>query len=147
MRSAASRLLAVHQLQLGADQILRRRQHRRGGEARAPGRMTSRGGRPSTSAVVEGELELVLGDADAAGGVPLGVGIEEQRPPLGDGERGGEVDGGRGLADAALLVGDGDDMGHEWLLTCKMLVDKRLTRLLRVGCQVGDSRSAPTVTI
>ena len=33
-----------------------------------------------------------------------------------------KIDGRRGFPDAALLIGDSDDMGHEWLLTYKMLL-------------------------
>jgi hypothetical protein len=63
--------------------------------------------------VVERELEIVLRDAKSAGGVALGVGVEQEGTSLGDGEGGRQVHRGRSLADATLLVGDGDDMSHE----------------------------------
>ena len=52
-----------------------------------------------------------LGKAEAAGGVGLGVEVDEQDGLAAFGERRGQVDGGGGLADAALLVGDGNDGG------------------------------------
>ena len=47
-------------------------------------------------------------DAEAGGGIALGVEIDDQNPFADRGERGAEIDGGRGLADAPLLVGDGE---------------------------------------
>ena len=52
------------------------------------------------------------GDAEAAGGVALGVDVDDERRPARLGESGGDVNGGGGLADPALLVGHGDDLGH-----------------------------------
>lgn len=47
--------------------------------------------------------------ADAAGGIGLGVHVDEQDALACGGESGAEVDDGCGLANPALLVGDGDD--------------------------------------
>jgi hypothetical protein len=62
--------------------------------------------------VIERELELELRDADAAGGVSLRIGIDQEGPPLRDGERRGEVDGGRSLPDTAFLIGDRNRICH-----------------------------------
>ena len=51
-------------------------------------------------------------EAETAGGVGLGVAIDQQRARAEGGERRRQVDGGRGLADSALLVGDCDDASH-----------------------------------
>ena len=50
-------------------------------------------------------------EAEAAGGVALRIGVDEERAVAREREGGGEVDGGGGLADAALLVRDGDHLG------------------------------------
>ena len=44
-----------------------------------------------------------------AGGVCLGIEVEEQHPPTDGGDAGGKVDGRGGLAHPALLVGDRND--------------------------------------
>ena len=51
-------------------------------------------------------------EAEAAGGVGLGIAVDEEGWSLVRGKRGGEVDGGGRLADATLLVGDRDDSSH-----------------------------------
>jgi hypothetical protein len=52
-------------------------------------------------------------DAQAAGGVGLGIEVDQENLLAALGQAGGEIDGGGGLADAAFLVGDGDDgRGH-----------------------------------
>ena len=53
--------------------------------------------------------EVIAGDPAAAGGVALGVGIDEQRALLCDGERGSEVHSGGRLTDSTFLVGDSED--------------------------------------
>lgn len=47
---------------------------------------------------------------ETAGGVGLGVDIDEEDAATLGGEAGREVDAGRGFTDAALLIGDGDDL-------------------------------------
>jgi hypothetical protein len=47
-------------------------------------------------------------DANAARGVALRVGVDEQRLPLRGRKRGGEVHGGRRFSDTAFLIGDRD---------------------------------------
>ena len=59
--------------------------------------------------VIDGEPVVVASEAQAAGGVGLGVAVDEEGWEAFLGEGGGEIDGGGGLSDAALLVYDGDD--------------------------------------
>ena len=54
----------------------------------------------------------VAKESEAAGGVGLGVAVDEEGWGLVRRERRGEVDGGGRLADSALLVGDRDDSCH-----------------------------------
>ncbi len=61
--------------------------------------------------VVDVGVERALVDAEPAGGVSLGVEVDEERPALGHRETGGQVDRGRRLADAPLLVDDSDHAG------------------------------------
>ena len=68
--------------------------------------------------VVEAGLVRVFGDAEAAGGVALGVGIDHQDAYVIGRERSGEIDGGRGFPDAAFLVGDSEDSAQAFRLTC-----------------------------
>ena len=77
--------LALHQLQLGADQVLGRGEHREK-RKRADGEHRFRGGSSLDQRLVEGELDRFLGDADAARRIALRVGIEKQGTPLGHGE-------------------------------------------------------------
>ena len=63
--------------------------------------------------VVEREADLVAPDPDSTRGVPLRIGIDEQRALFRHGERRGQVHRRRRLADAALLIGNRDDSGHE----------------------------------
>ena len=49
---------------------------------------------------------------DAAGGVALGVAVDEEHLAAFEGEGGGQIDRRRGLADATLLVCDGDNFSH-----------------------------------
>ena len=51
-------------------------------------------------------------EAEGAGGVGLGVQVDEQGGEAEPGEPGRQVDGGGRLADAALLVRDGEDLRH-----------------------------------
>jgi hypothetical protein len=56
--------------------------------------------------VVDGAVRFGGLNADAAGGVPLGVAVDQESALFGDGETGGEVDGSCGFAYPALLIGD-----------------------------------------
>src|SRR5688572_517303 len=62
--------------------------------------------------VVDRVGHLLARDANATGGGPLRVTVEEERFLFSDGEARGEVDGGRRLAYPALLIGDGDYASH-----------------------------------
>src|SRR5687767_5951735 len=87
--------------------------------------------------VVERELQLQLRDADAAGGVALGIGVHEQGPALGDSECRRKVDCGRGLADAALLVCDRNGVCHSRPAPkCLWVNDLRFN--VRWGCPTGQ---------
>jgi len=75
------------QLQLGTDEILCCRH--RIEEGKPWNREDHIAGRPPLDqSIIEGALELELGDTEATGRVPLRIGIHEQRPSLGDGQRG-----------------------------------------------------------
>jgi hypothetical protein len=63
-------------------------------------------------AVVDGPGEGRLVEAEAAGGVALGVHVHEEHAAAEGGEASAEVHGGGGLADAAFLVDDCDDAAH-----------------------------------
>ena len=54
-------------------------------------------------------LALERRKAEAAGGIGLGIEVDEQDARAAVGEAGGEIDRGRGLTHAAFLVGDRDD--------------------------------------
>ena len=51
----------------------------------------------------------VARDAEAAGGVGLGIAVHEEGGDAFEGESGCEIDGSCGFADSALLIDDGDD--------------------------------------
>ena len=80
--------------------------------------MASLGWRIAEEDVVEAGLVGILGDAEAAGGVALGVGIDDEDANVIGGERSGEIDGGRGFPDAAFLVGDCEDSAQAFRLAC-----------------------------
>ena len=54
----------------------------------------------------------IAAKADAAGGVGLGIAIDQQSWRSQGGERCGEVDGGGGFPYPTFLIGDGDDATH-----------------------------------
>ena len=68
--------------------------------------------------VVEAGLVGIFGDAEAAGGVALGVGVDDEDPNVVGCQGSGEIDGGGGFPDAALLVGNGEDSAQAFRLTC-----------------------------
>ena len=68
--------------------------------------------------VVEAGLVGIFGDAEAGGGVALGVGIDHQDAEVVGGQRSGEIDGGGGFPDAAFLVGDCEDSAQAFRLAC-----------------------------
>ena len=74
------------------------------------------GGRLIEENVVDGQPGLIVGrgaaKAHAAGGVGLGVAVDEEGGDAFEGEGGREVDGGGRFADSALLIDDSDDLGH-----------------------------------
>ena len=75
-------------------------------------------------------------DAQAAGGVALGVAVDQQDAALQGAETGAEVDGGGGLADPALLVRDGED--HVFVL----LSEPGERAAQRAGCAAARSPRA-----
>ena len=64
---------------------------------------------PVDQDVIAGEGDLTLIDAEATGGVALGVQVAEEDLFAQLAQAPGQVDGGGGLTDAALLVCDRDD--------------------------------------
>ena len=68
--------------------------------------------------VVEAGFVGIFGDAEAAGGVALGVGIDDQDPDVIGGQGGGEIDGGRGLPDSAFLVGNCEYSAQAVMVAC-----------------------------
>lgn len=73
------------------------------------------GGLPEQD-VVGVERKIVSGEAATRGGIPLRIGVDEQRTLLRDSERGSEIYGGSSLSDSAFLIGDGEDASHGgWL--------------------------------
>ena len=95
--------------------------------------------------VVDGRRDLVGLDPDAAGGVSLGISIDQQSSLLGRGETRGEVYSSRCFSDAALLVRYRDDTGHNWLGLEKLyggaIGDQHEARL---SWKDGANLSAPT---
>jgi hypothetical protein len=69
------------------------------------------GGGVAHEEVVDAEAGFVAGEAEASGGVGLGVAVYKEGRETFEGEGGGEVDGGGGFADTTFLVDDGDDLG------------------------------------
>ena len=76
--------------------------------------------------LVQREFDGLLGDAHTAGGIALGIGIDQQSAPLRHGERGGDVHGGGRFSHAAFLICDCYDMGHKSLLASRMFCDRLL---------------------
>jgi hypothetical protein len=68
------------------------------------------GGGVAEEEIVDGEAGFVAGEAEAAGGVGLGIDVEQEDGDAFEGYGGGEVDGCGGFADSTLLVDDGDDL-------------------------------------
>ena len=68
--------------------------------------------------VIEAGLVRIFGDAEAAGGVALRVGIDHQDAYVIGCQGGGEIDGGRGFPDAAFLVGNSEDSAQAFRLAC-----------------------------
>jgi hypothetical protein len=68
--------------------------------------------------VVEAGFVWIFGDAKAAGGITLGVGIDHQNPDVIGCQRSGEIDGGCGFPDTALLVGNSEDSAQAFSLAC-----------------------------
>ena len=65
--------------------------------------------------MVQGLACGVAGEAQAAGGIGLGVAIDDQGPHVVAGEGRTQIDGGSCLADPAFLIGDGDDSSQRHL--------------------------------
>ena len=65
--------------------------------------------------MVQGLARRVAGEAQAAGGIGLGVAIDDQGPHVVASEGRPQIDGGGCLADAAFLIGDGDDSSQRHL--------------------------------
>jgi hypothetical protein len=105
-RQPALPFVEADKLDLGAGEIGVGGQDREVGDG---GRADHLGQRPVLDQQGVGARSPVAApDAEAGGGVALGVEIHQQHLVL-RGKRGGQVDRGGGLADAALLVGEGED--------------------------------------
>jgi hypothetical protein len=61
--------------------------------------------------IVGAVASFVTGEAEASGGVGLGVAVDEKGWDAFQGQRGGQINGCGGLAYSALLVDDGEDLG------------------------------------
>jgi hypothetical protein len=62
--------------------------------------------------VVDGPVQGISLQAEAASRRSLGVHVDEEHPALGRRQARRQVDGRRGLSDAAFLVRDADDPSH-----------------------------------
>ena len=113
-------LLERNQFDVGAEQIFVRRDHAEVVER--GGRGGSFGGDFAHDDLVGAGAVGVAEKAESAGGVGLGVAIDQQRAYALMSERGRQVDGGGGFADSALLVGDCDDARHS---SCQGMVKLR----------------------
>ena len=99
------------ELDVGAEEIFVRRDD---GEEVEGGRVKSVGGGELAHEDLVGAGAVgIAEEAEAAGGVGLGVAVDQQSWGAMRGERGGEIDGGGRLADSALLVGDRNDSSHD----------------------------------
>jgi hypothetical protein len=67
--------------------------------------------------LIEAGAFRILGNAQAGGGIALGVGVYEQNSEVISRQRGRQVNGGRGLTDPALLIGDGEYSAQTAILT------------------------------
>ena len=110
MAQAVLAVVERDEFDVGAEQVLVRRDEAEvvdlGGERRLLGRDLAHDDLVGAGAVGIAE------EAEPAGGVGLGIAVDQQRARAERGERGRQVDGGRGLADSALLVRDCDDASH-----------------------------------
>ena len=55
----------------------------------------------------------IFGESEGAGGISLGIAIDDESALFGGGERGAEIDGGGGFAYSAFLICNSDDASHE----------------------------------
>ena len=76
------------------------------------GHRLAQGDPPQQHLVGVGALVALL-EAQAGGGIGLGIQVDQQHPLFGDGQCGGQVDGGGGLAHPPFLIGDGYDFTHD----------------------------------
>jgi hypothetical protein len=74
--------------------------------------------------------ERLLGDSNAAGGVSLGIQINEKDAATEDAERSGYIDSRGGLPYSALLVCEGYDFSHNGFRPFWKISDKTPVRLL-----------------
>lgn len=79
--------------------------------------------------MVEAGAIGILGDAEAAGGIALRVGIDDQDSEVVCCQRSGKIDGGSGFADATLLICDCKYPAQAAILT-------RSSLLLKLGFHV-----------
>ena len=88
--------------------------------------------------VVDAGAGFIACEAEAGGGVGLGIAIDEQGGDTVQSECGGEVDGGGGFADATFLVDDGEDAGLISRRPRRIFGwDVRWSRLCRVAGEAG----------
>ena len=110
MAEAVFAEFGVDQLDVGSDEVLGRGDDL---EVLELGGLEELGGVGVAHEELIGSGALgVFDQAEAGGGVGLGVAIDEEGWDAAGGEAGGEVDAGGGLSDSAFLVGDGNDPRH-----------------------------------
>src|SRR5882762_734473 len=115
----------IHELELGAHQVLRRGDDIEIREVHVrEARLGQR--RAVDERLVERLADAIALDTDAARRVALRIGVDEQRLALGRRERGRKVYGSRRLADAAFLVCDRDYTCHYKSLVTKELYSSQI---------------------
>jgi hypothetical protein len=67
--------------------------------------------------VIEAGMGRVFGDAEASGGVALGVGVDDQDAEVVGREGSGQIDGGSGLSNSAFLISDGENSAQAAIVT------------------------------
>ncbi len=102
-------VLAVHQLEIGADQVATAWDDLEGLDGR--GQKERVHGSAAGDEVIDRAVVAIARDAEAAGAVGLGIAVDEDALQSFESEGGAEIDRGRGLADATFLVGDSEADG------------------------------------
>ena len=98
--------LHLQQLDLGCGQIDVRRQQIKSGRSRGT---DLRRAALAQQPIVGAQVQFILIDAAAHGGIALGIQVDQQHTGSGQRQRRAQVDAGGGLTHPAFLVGDCDD--------------------------------------